>query len=78
MRKFLTIMFLLVFAAWSSYGQVASSYAFTAKSGTYTPITGGTVWQTGAWDDATASIPVGFNFTANGSTFSALTISTNG
>ncbi len=68
MRKFLTVMFLLVFAAWNSYGQVASSYTFASNAGTYTAVTGGTLWQTGTWDDATADVPLGFDFTANGTT----------
>jgi hypothetical protein len=78
MRKFLTIVFLLAFAAWNSYGQVASGYSFASTAGTYTEITGGTVWQTGAWDDQTGQVPVGFSFSANGATATSLFASANG
>ncbi len=79
MRKFLTIVFLLAFVAWNSYGQVASAYSFGSAVGAYTEITGGIVWQTGAWDDQTSStIPVGFSFTANGSTSATIFASANG
>lgn len=78
MRKFLTIVFLLAFAAWNSYGQVASAYSFASTVGSYTAITGGTVWQTGTWDDQTGTIPIGFSFSANGGTFTNAQISANG
>jgi len=78
MRKFLTIVFLLAFVAWNSYGQVASAYSFASSAGSYTATAGGTVWQTGAWDDQTGTIPIGFSFSANGGTFTNLQISANG
>ncbi len=70
-----------------------SSYAFNQLNGTYTPITGGTVYGTTASDDqrfvdpATPAggtvvtgvgIPIGFNFTYNGLVFDRLAINNNG
>jgi hypothetical protein len=78
MRKSLILLFLVAFATWSSYGQIATSYNFASTVGTYTAITGGTLWQSGSWDDATGTVPLGFNFTYNGSTVSSLLASCNG
>ena len=72
MRKFLTIVFLLAFVAWNSYGQVASAYSFGSAVGSYTEITGGTVWQTGTWDDKQVQCPLASLFTANGTASTSL------
>ncbi|WP_294672794.1 T9SS type A sorting domain-containing protein [uncultured Fluviicola sp.] len=70
-----------------------SSYLFNESTATYTPITGGTVYGTTTTDDqrfvdpavpagGTAvtgvGIPIGFNFTYNGSVFDRLAINANG
>ncbi len=82
-----------LFAFLPSRAQVVSSYTFGQSSGTYTPITGGTVWGTGTDDDqrfvdpavplgGTVStgpgIPIGFNFTFNGQCFDRFAINNNG
>ncbi|MEM0543480.1 GEVED domain-containing protein, partial [Flavobacterium sp. j3] len=55
-----------------------ASYIFAGSTGTYTPITGGTV-STAVGDDVTqAAIPIGFNFTYNGTVFTDFGLSTNG
>ncbi|MCS6794593.1 MAG: hypothetical protein NZ516_01390, partial [Raineya sp.] len=43
---------LLLLTATASWGQVSSTYVFSQATGTYTPITGGTVLTTGGFDDA--------------------------
>ena len=55
-----------------------SSYSFAGSTGTYTPITGGTV-STAVGDDVTQfPLPIGFNFTYNGTVFTDFGLSTNG
>ena len=76
----------------NAHAQV-SSYAFNQSSGTYTAITGGTVFGTTTSDDqrfvdpATPAggtvltgvgIPIGFSFTYNGIVFDRLAINNNG
>lgn len=84
---FLTVLF----AAPSLYAQV-SFYPFSQSTGTYTPITGGTLLGTASNDDdvfnnnttgQTAPItntgfPIGFNFTYNGVVYDKFAVSTNG
>ena len=70
-----------------------SAYTFSQLSGTYTPITGGTVLGSTTSDDqhfvTTATplggtvrtgigLPIGFNFTFNGQVFDRFAVSTNG
>jgi hypothetical protein len=70
-----------------------SSYLFNESTGTYTPITGGTVYGTTTTDDQRfvdpavpaggttltgVGIPIGFNFTYNGTVFDRLAINANG
>lgn len=72
--------------------QVAA-YTFSQLAGTYTPITGGTVLGTTASDDESfvdpatpaggttitgVGLPIGFNFTFNGSVFDRFAVNTNG
>ena len=87
----------MVLFAFALYGKNAqaqvSSYLFNESSGTYTPITGGTVYGTTTTDDQRfvdpavpaggttltgVGIPIGFNFTYNGSVFDRLAINANG
>lgn len=82
----------LFLASQLAFAQVAN-YGFTQLSGTYTPITGGTVFGSATSDDerfvdpATplggtvttgVGIPIGFNFTYNGQVFNRLAINNNG
>jgi hypothetical protein len=53
-------------------------YSFAASTGTYTPLVGGTN-STATGDDGTqTSIPIGFTFPYNNTTFTTFGISTNG
>lgn len=77
----------------TSMSAQVSAYNFSQLSGTYTPITGGTVIGTTASDDERfvdpavpaggttltgVGLPIGFNFTFNGATFDRFAINTNG
>ncbi len=56
-----------------------SSYTFTATSGTYSAITGGTTLIASGQDDATSSLTsIGFNFSYNGTTFTSFSAHSNG
>ncbi len=53
-------------------------YVFSTLTNVYTPLVGGTT-STATGDDGTQlAIPIGFDFTYNGSSFSTFSISTNG
>ncbi|WP_294291182.1 fibronectin type III domain-containing protein [uncultured Chryseobacterium sp.] len=82
--KKLLLYFLSVLASCMASAQVAS-YAFAQSSGTYVPITGGTVLATATnasdfdsqnWTLPTGTIPFGFNF--NGAFYTGLNINSNG
>lgn len=71
-------MLVLLLSVGTVQAQV-SAYTFTAVNGTYTPITGGTLYHTGTTDDAiTAALPIGFNFTYNGTTYTTIKANSNG
>jgi hypothetical protein len=57
-----------------------SAYNFAATSGTYTPITGGTVVASSSWDDTGAAIaaPIGFSYMFNGVNYTTCNINLNG
>ena len=62
-----------------------SNYQFFQLSGTYTPITGGTLINDGILsqsrqfdDDEIENIPLGFTFNYNGSSFTTVNLSSNG
>ncbi|TSJ45551.1 T9SS type A sorting domain-containing protein [Fluviicola chungangensis] len=96
-KNYYQIFSMLMLWAMVLFGEHAraqvSGYAFNQLSGTYTPITGGTVFGTTTSDDqrfvdpATPAggttltgvgIPIGFNFTYNGIVFDRLAINNNG
>ena len=56
----------------------SSNFTFVASSGTYTPITGGTVSSASGDDSTQFPITIGFPFTYNGTTFTEFGLSTNG
>lgn len=61
-----------------SFAQV-SAYTFSQFSGTYTPITGGTVLGTGTVDDTNyPNNPIGFTFNYNGNNYTAFSVNANG
>ena len=58
-----------------------TAYTFAQSSGTYSAITGGTVFQTGGGlntDGVATAVSIGFNFRYNNRTYSTVTISNNG
>lgn len=62
----------------SSFGQT-NGYTFSATSGTYTPITGGTVvLNNGADDTWSSSVSIPFTFTYNGNAYTNLFVQANG
>jgi hypothetical protein len=78
---------------YTSYGQV-NAYTFVQSAGTYTPITGGTVYGNTTSDDQRfidpskplgqttpltgIGLPIGFNFIYNGTVYDVLAINNNG
>lgn len=72
-------MWIALLAFGVSFGQVITNYAFTASSGTFTPITGGTAVATLLDDDAiSAAIPIGFTFYFMGVPYTNVYASSNG
>ena len=57
-----------------------ASYSFAASSGTYAPITGGTVVASSSWDDSGAAVaaPIGFSYTFNGVSYTTCNVNLNG
>lgn len=93
MKKSLLTLFLSIAMYVCADAQVISAYTFAQSTGTYTPITGGTVLGDTTVDEdryvdpvaplggTTATgvgFPIGFNFTYNGIVFDRIGISTNG
>ncbi|MFY9309992.1 MAG: GEVED domain-containing protein [Bacteroidia bacterium] len=93
MKKSLLTLFLSVSMYVCADAQVVSAYAFAQSTGTYTPITGGTVLGDTTVDEeryvdpATplggstttgVGFPIGFNFTYNSIVFDRIGINTNG
>ncbi|MBK7174597.1 MAG: carboxypeptidase regulatory-like domain-containing protein [Bacteroidales bacterium] len=78
MKKLLTVLFLVVIASWSSFGQV-SAYGFGQGTAAYTPVTGGTVLGTSSVDDTSyPNQPIGFTFIYNGISYTAFSVNCNG
>jgi len=78
MLMILTCTGLLSF--WSSssaWSQVATDYAFSQSSGTYTPITGGTLVLVNI-DDGNSTQNIGFTFNFCGNNFTQVVINSNG
>ncbi|MFN8246396.1 MAG: GEVED domain-containing protein [Ferruginibacter sp.] len=55
-----------------------STYQFSGAAGTYTPISGTTATFDEDDDGLATSLPIGFTFTYNGSTYTTFNVSTNG
>jgi len=82
-RKFLfagIVLAMSVLYSVSSFGQSAAGYNFTATAGTYSPISGGTVFfATGAnYDDNTSASITIPSFTYAGTAYTVLRVNTNG
>ena len=59
---------------------MVNTYGFSATSGTYTPLIGGTTsgLTATADDNLSAALPIGFNFVYGGTTFTTFKVSSNG
>ncbi|MFN6342184.1 MAG: hypothetical protein ACK4Y6_07290, partial [Bacteroidota bacterium] len=84
MKKTITRSALLLFLVFSlvanhTQAQSLAAYNFFAYTGTYTPVSGGTSLPAIITDDAVngASVPIGFNFGFNGSTYTHIWPSSN-
>jgi hypothetical protein len=62
----------------NAYAQNASQYTFTAQASTFTQITGTAVPSILSDDASSAMLPIGFNFTFCGVTYSQFMVSSNG
>lgn len=70
----------LLFISYQAGAQV-SNYTFANSSGTYTPLIGGTTWQSGGTINTNAisgQIPLGFTFRYNNKDYTSIAISNNG
>lgn len=86
--RWLLSAFLLLAFGYAGMAQVAGNYIFSQSTGTYTPITGGTllVTQTGnttsteaALDDAVVyTVPIPFTFNFDGMGYTSCTMTNNG
>ncbi|HMT29064.1 MAG TPA: hypothetical protein PKD91_07280, partial [Bacteroidia bacterium] len=85
--RWVTAMMLLTLCGFSSMAQVSQllnptyGYIFTSAAGTYTPLSGGTVFQSGTslnTDGVSGSISLPFAFTYNGIKENNIFISNNG
>jgi hypothetical protein len=75
-----TAIALLLICSFNTSAQM-SSYTFAASSGVYTPLSGGTSYQSGTTlntDGVSASIPIGFSFRYNNRLYNSVYISNNG
>lgn len=73
-------LFLLVDSFKSAQAQAITSYTFTASSGAFTPISGGsTATMSGNQDDGVFNnVPIGFTFVYLGNPYTTITPTTNG
>jgi len=82
--KWSALVFLIALGYFSNQNKVlaqtASQYGFTAVSGTYTPITGGTAFTAVQSDDVmpAATIPLNFSFTFCGVSYTSVRVCSNG
>ena len=76
----LALSILLLFtSALVTRAQSPNSYAFSSATGTYTPITGGTVLGIATNDDDVFNgLPIGFTFDYNGASFTTASVNANG
>lgn len=80
MRKiYLNLSCILVSMLMAGYlSAQVSAYSFAQSTGTYTPITGGTVLYSGNFDDGTTSQTLPFAFNYNSVNYSQVWVSANG
>ena len=79
MRK-LYVLLSLIWVGYFAHSQTnIASYVFTSSNGTYSPISGGTVVASGAYDNqVSAAVPLGGTFNFGGASFTTCFISANG
>ncbi|HRE10857.1 MAG TPA: BNR-repeat neuraminidase N-terminal domain-containing protein [Ignavibacteria bacterium] len=78
MKKFFLILTILILpAGMNQYSQPLEQYSFSQGLGSYIEITGGTVLPA-TDDEGFAALPIGFDFTFSGNTFSTFGINSNG
>ncbi|MDP4265066.1 MAG: BNR-repeat neuraminidase N-terminal domain-containing protein [Bacteroidota bacterium] len=76
MRKFVLLISTIVCAMASR--ATVGNYTFASSSGTYTPISGTTLFS-GAWDDGSSGLlTIPFSFIYNGTPYTTLSVNTNG
>ena len=75
--KKITLWLFALLTCWQVNAQV-SSYGFSQLTGTFTPITGGTVLATPSADDAQYSVVLPTAFVFNGVSFTDVRVSSNG
>lgn len=93
MKKSLFLTLGVLFISFVSMSAQVAAYKFTGSSGTYTPITGGTVLGNSSTDDqrfvdpatplggtttAGPGFPIGFNFTFGGTAYDKVGVNANG
>jgi len=83
MRKIYSLLLVGLLAAFSGYAQNVSSYAFSSNSsGSYSPITGGTLIKntstTSIDDDVYNNLDIGFTFSYAGTSTNKFSINANG
>lgn len=78
--KVITLLTMLLFMATGNllYGQSTTNYAFSGSAGTFTPIAGTTVSFSDLDEGWANAIPVGFTFKYWNSTYTTVSVSTNG
>ncbi|NHM03821.1 T9SS type A sorting domain-containing protein [Flavobacterium celericrescens] len=77
--KKITFWLLALFMCWQVNAQLVSTYSFSQSSGTYTPITGGTVLGTATNDDNVFNAnSIGFTFNYNGTDYTQFSVNANG
>jgi hypothetical protein len=79
--KGMLILLPLLLAVGGAMGQTITNHTFQATSGTFTPVSGGTtvpVSYGSTNEGAYAHIPIGFDFTFSGRTYSSCLATTNG
>ena len=81
MKKYLIhILFISSLAAFTFTADASvASYTFSQSNGTYTPVTGGTVWGDTLNDDQSFdAIPLGFSYYFNGISYTSVSLNCNG
>ncbi|MFM1875724.1 MAG: hypothetical protein RL266_1461 [Bacteroidota bacterium] len=76
---FVAAVAVLTIVSWQvGVAQVATLYTFSQTAGTYTPITGGTVYLSGSFDDGLSAAITIPSFNYDGTAYTSLKINANG